>query len=112
MLAHCDYLPGLVAGGDEEFFELAFSLLIRFMRQRARLLFDIASEQESCLFRLFDPGVFAGKHRFYRDRCLPVSNALKLLSDINPRAIETVFEIINDFAPSAIRTFLITVYLI
>ena len=66
------------------------------MRQRARLLFDIASEQESCLFRLFDPGVFAGKHRFYRDRCLPVSDALRFLSDINLRAIDTVFEIIND----------------
>ena len=66
------------------------------MRQRARLLFDIASEQESCLFRLFDPGVFAGKHRFYRDRCLPVSDALRSLSDINLRAIDTVFEIIND----------------
>ena len=35
-----------------------------------------------------------------------------LSSDIILRTIETFFEIINDFAPSAIRTFLITVYLI
>ena len=78
MLAHCDYLPGLVAGGDEEFFELAFSLLIRFMRQRARLLFDIASEQESCLFLLIRPGkVLPGNAAFIET----VSYPSQMLSD-------------------------------
>ena len=62
----------------EEFFELAFSLLIRFMRQSARLLFERASEQESCLFFLFDPGEFCREMPLFRDRCLPVSNALRL----------------------------------
>ena len=69
---------------SEEFFELAFSLLIRFMRQSARLLFERASEQENCLFFLFDPGKFCREMPLFRDRCLPISNALRLFLRYHP----------------------------
>ena len=75
------------------------------MRQSARLLFERASEQENCLFFLFDPGVFAGKCRFSETVAYPSQMLSDFPSDINLRTIETFFEIINDFAPSAIRTF-------
>ena len=70
----------------------------------ARLLFERASEQESCLFFLFDPGVLLGNAAFSETVAYPSQMLSDFSSDIFLRTIETSFEIINDFAPSAIRT--------
>ena len=80
----------------EGFFELAFSLLIRFMRQSARLLFERASEQESCLFFLFDPGVLPGNTALTETVAHPSQMLSDFFPDINLRAIDTVSKIITD----------------
>ena len=57
-------------------------------------------------FLLIRPGSFCREIPLF-PRPLPtrLKCSQNIPSDINPRTIETFFEIINDFAPSAIRTF-------
>ena len=59
-------------------------------------MFERASEQESCLFFLFDPGVLPGNAAFSETVAYPSQMLSDLRSDVNLRAIDTVSKIITD----------------